>query len=72
MKFIVIDGNIGCGKTTLINNLEKFLNKERVFILREDVDQWKKAREESLDEQFQGDSPSGEYNFFGKNEELFD
>lgn len=38
MKFIVIDGNIGCGKTTLLKNLR--INN--AHILLEDVDDWKK------------------------------
>ena len=39
MKFIVIDGNIGCGKTTLLNQLK---NKLDAFIVLESVEEWKK------------------------------
>jgi len=37
-----------------------------------DVDKWKMAREEKLDEQVEGEGSSREYDFFGKNEEIFD
>ena len=39
MKFIVIDGNIGCGKTTLLNQLK---NKLDSFSVLESVEEWKK------------------------------
>lgn len=38
MKFIVIDGNIGCGKTTLLKNLKI----DNAHILLENVEDWKK------------------------------
>lgn len=37
-----------------------------------DVDKWKMARQENIDEQVDGEGSSREYDFFGKNEELFD
>jgi len=37
-----------------------------------DVDKWKMAKEEKLDEQVEGEGSSREYDFFGKNEEIFD
>jgi hypothetical protein len=37
-----------------------------------EIDLWKFAREKKLDEQVDGEGSSREYEFFGKNEELFD
>jgi thymidylate kinase len=40
---VSIEGNIGCGKTTLIENLDTYLNIssiENIKILREPVDIW--------------------------------
>lgn len=37
-----------------------------------DIDKWKMARQKNIDEQVEGDGSSREYDFFGKNEELFD
>jgi hypothetical protein len=37
-----------------------------------DVDKWKMARQENIDEQVDGEGSTREYDFFGKNEEIFD
>lgn len=42
-KWYIIEGNIGCGKTTLITNL-KF--EENVEVIEEPVDEWKNQKDE--------------------------
>jgi deoxyadenosine/deoxycytidine kinase len=38
---IVIDGNIGCGKSTLIQSLTELYKDKSINILEENVDEWK-------------------------------
>lgn len=41
-KFISIEGNIGAGKTTIIENIQKRIESDKIIFLREPVDLWKK------------------------------
>jgi len=38
---VVIDGNIGCGKSTLIQSLKELYKEKSITILEENVDEWK-------------------------------
>lgn len=40
-----IDGNIGCGKSTLVNNLKRNFKNEKIVYLEEPVDQWVTIKE---------------------------
>lgn len=47
-KIISIEGNIGVGKTTMINHLETFFSNDKsIVFLREPVDIWDKIKDEN-------------------------
>ena len=47
-RIIAIDGNIGAGKTTFLDNLEKeCIGRTDIFFLREPVDEWMKFKDSS-------------------------
>ena len=47
-KIISIEGNIGSGKSTLIDNLRKhFADNDRVVFIKEPVDEWDTIRDVS-------------------------
>ena len=46
-KIISIEGNIGVGKTTMVNDVEAFLSNDKsIVFLREPVDIWDKIKDE--------------------------
>ena len=46
-RIVTIEGNIGAGKTTLINLLkEKYKNDDRIVFLEEPVDTWEKITQD--------------------------
>ena len=44
-KFISIEGNIGAGKTTIIENIQKRVESDKIIFLREPVDLWEKIKD---------------------------
>jgi len=44
---ISLEGNIGIGKSTLLDNLEKYYDDKNVIFLREPVDEWMKIKDSS-------------------------
>lgn len=47
-KIVSIEGNIGAGKTTIINRLDNYLSNDKsVVLLREPVDIWEKIKDEN-------------------------
>lgn len=64
MKFIVVEGNIGSGKTTFLNDIKKRYNN--VVIIEEPVNEWytiKDEQNESLFEKFYKDAKGYGYLF---------
>lgn len=66
-KIIVIDGNIGSGKTTLIEILkEKYKNDANIIFLREPVDEWEDIKDEhgeTMLQKFYADQPKYAFSF---------
>lgn len=49
-KIISIEGNIGAGKTTIVENMQNRLASDRIIFLREPVDIWEKIKEKTTGE----------------------
>lgn len=66
-KIVSIEGNIGSGKTTFLNNLKEFYKSyEEIIFLREPVEEWNKIKDEngnSMLQKFYGDQKKYSFSF---------
>jgi deoxyadenosine/deoxycytidine kinase len=67
VKIISIDGNIGSGKSTLMENLKTyFISNKNIIFLKEPVDEWETITDENgvtILEKFYGDSTKYGFSF---------
>tara|TARA_B100001093_G_C26856077_1_gene1027471 strand:+ start:224 stop:862 length:639 start_codon:yes stop_codon:yes gene_type:complete len=45
LKIISIEGNIGSGKSTVVNSLKKYYSTEKIYFLEEPVGEWEKIKD---------------------------
>ena len=45
LKIISIEGNIGSGKSTVVNSLKQYYSNDKIYFLEEPVSEWEKIKD---------------------------